>query len=371
MPEPISSHEAWRRVLPEGAVVATDLVGVADGALAHLGDPEGESEALAHGALVMVPLMRHGALRLRGPDRIDFLNAQVSHDVRSLAVGCARDAMLLDHRGRPQADVTIVRREDELFVSVDDARVAHVRDALETHLVFDQVVIDDLTDALASLVVSGTDVAQRVDEALGAPGGRAGHALTHAASGAVVDVAFAGASALLHARARGGVPSLDLHVSARDLGPLVRALEAVGVRMVGEVALASARVVAGITTSAAEGVEALPQEAGLESRLSYRKGCYLGQEIMARIEARGSLRRGPARLALDGSPAAPDERAVVDASGKVVGRVGSAAWTPSRGWQALAVMRLDLEVGAVVRTLGVGAVHDGTLGDVRGGAPRG
>jgi tRNA-modifying protein YgfZ len=111
---------------------------------------------------------------------------------------------------------------------------------------------------------------------------------------------------------------------------------------------------AGLAAAAAEGEEALPQEAGLDDRVSYRKGCYLGQEIMARIEGRGTLRRGLARLRLDGAPLDAQARDVIDGGGRSVGRVGSAAPTP-QGWQALAVLRLDVADGAALRALGVEA----------------
>jgi tRNA-modifying protein YgfZ len=351
----------WSAIVGSAAHAASGLVGVADGAIAHLGDAAAETRALAAGEAVVVPLARHGGLRLRGPDRIDFLNGQVSHDVRALAVGGALAAMLLDHRGRPQADVTVVRREHELYVAVDDARVARVLASLRAHLVFDQVEIEDQSDVLASLVVSGHDAARALDDALGAPAGTAAAALAAGAEGASVEAPFAGAAVLLHARRRANHPSLDVHVLGRDLGALMAALAAAGFRTVGEIALAAARIEAGIPSSAFEGEEALPQEAGLDDRLSYRKGCYLGQEIMARIEARGSLRRGPVRLSLADAPVDTAERSVLDGDGKAVGRVGTAAWTAASGWQALAVLRLDVPAGAALTTLGTTAVRGGAL----------
>jgi tRNA-modifying protein YgfZ len=350
----------WQAVLPDAAVAAAGLVGVVDGALAHLGDALDEVRALGDGEPVAAPLVRHGALRVLGPDRLDFLNGLVSHEVRALPPAGARSAMLLDHRGRAQADVTVVRREDDLYVAVDDGRAALVQEVLRAHVVFDQVEVEDRTDALVALVVSGHEVAGLVDRALSAPGGSAADALA-AGPGAVVQRPFGSASVLLHARHRASVPSLDLHLLARDLDDLVEALRGAGARLVGEVALAAARIEAGIASSTAEGVEALPQEAGLEGRLSYRKGCYLGQEIMARVEARGSLRRGPARLALSSAPTDSADRSVRDGEGRPVGRVGTAAPTVL-GWRALAVLRLDVAVGAPLRALGVEARHAGALG---------
>jgi tRNA-modifying protein YgfZ len=158
-------------------MVSSDaFVGLAPGATPPRGDVEGEVRALASGERVVVPVESQGGLRLSGPDRVDFLNGQVSHDVRSLPEEGARLALLLDHRGRPQADLTIVKRSGDLFVAIDDARAERVRASLEAHIVFDQVELEDLASRLALLVVAGRDVAELVDEALGAPAGTAARA---------------------------------------------------------------------------------------------------------------------------------------------------------------------------------------------------
>ncbi|MEX2502516.1 MAG: hypothetical protein WD336_09075, partial [Trueperaceae bacterium] len=100
------------------------------------------------------------------------------------------------------------------------------------------------------------------------------------------------------------------------------------------------------------------------------KGCYLGQEIMARIEARGRVKRGLARLTFDREPqvdrsSAPggDGNAVRDEAGRSVGRLGTIVVHPDRGAMALAVLRFD----AVERTLRCG---DATVREVRWPDPR-
>ncbi|MDF1521698.1 MAG: hypothetical protein P1P87_02620, partial [Trueperaceae bacterium] len=138
---------------------------------------------------------------------------------------------------------------------------------------------------------------------------------------------------------------------AGDLAEAWHALRAGGVRPVGERALTAARVAHGVATVRGEGVLGLPQETGLADRVHPRKGCYLGQEIMARVEARGQLRRTLVGLALDGPPPAlglASAWRIEDASGATVGALGSAAPAPDGdGWWALAVARRDaIEVAA-------------------------
>ena len=88
----------------------------------------------------------------------------------------------------------------------------------------------------------------------------------------------------------------------------------------------------------------MPQEAGLAYAVSYRKGCYLGQEIMARIEARGTVRRRLVGLKLGKVPE-PGVRDLVQ-NGKTVGRLGGIAEHPRLGAIALGSVRTEVEVGA-------------------------
>ncbi len=351
------ANAAWAPLLPP--VQAPDgLPGLAPGALGAFDDPAVESAAALAGEDVLVPLVTRGALRLTGADRIDFLHAQISHDVRSLRVLQARQALRLDHRGRPLADLVVVRRDDDLYLAIDDARGPLLVREFEAHIVFDQVVIEDLSERLASFVVAG-------ERAIAALAAALGVGALPTASGEATQHPWRGADVLIHARARGLAASLDVHVLSAQLEPLWQALSAAGARPVGERALAAARVAAGLAAAAAEGEGALPQEAGLEDRISYRKGCYLGQEIMARVEARGKVRRSLARLAFEERPHPLTDDAsleVRDAQGRTVGRVGTVARLPDRRWAALAVVRSDLQGGAGVGTLGVSAVIEGRPG---------
>lgn len=339
---------AWTPALLRGAVPHDGPPGLARGAIAHWGAPDAERDALLGGDATVVPLVRHGALRLTGADRIDFLHGQVSNDVRGLAVGGACAALLLDHRGRPRAGLDVIRREGDLYLAVDDGRVDVVRRSLDAHVVFDQVEIGDLTARIATLVVAGEAGVRSLADLVGSE-------LPPAGGGAVRQLGWGGADLLLHARPRGLPVSYDVHVLAPQLEPLWRALRGAGVRPVGELALVAARLRAGIAAAAFEGRDALPQESALEARVSYRKGCYLGQEIMARIEARGTLRRSLVRLSLDGAPSAWDDgEAALDVTDgeRAVGRVGSVAPVGDGDWWALAVLRNDVPEGADLHACG-------------------
>lgn len=352
-------HPTWAALLPERSE-PDGLPGVAEAAVAAFGDVGQETRALLSGAATMVPLVRRGALRLTGDDRIDFLQGQLSHDVRGVRPGEARPALLLEHRGRPRADLVAVRRQQDVYLAVDDGRGAVVLRSLQDHVIFDQVVIEDLSDTLASFVVAGDAGVQALAQVLDVS--------VPASAGAVVTkAAWRGSDVLLHARPRGLAASVDVHLLSERLPDLWRALLQAGVQPAGERALAAARVAAGIAAAAFEGADALPQESGLDDRVSYRKGCYLGQEIMARIEARGTVRRSLVRLTLAAAPRQAELPVHADGH-RVVGRVGTVARAPDGAWNALAVLRNDLDEAVALRTLGVAASIDTRLPAARLGS---
>ncbi len=286
--------------------------------------------AEAGGPPVVARLTGLTALEAKGPDAVDFLNGQLTADVRGLGNGATTRSLLLNHKGQAMAEAQVLRlAADHVVLVVDDGRGDWVRETLERHIVFDEVTMT--TAPCAALSVQGAR-APEVVPALGAPvpaqdelaeleGPAYVYGVARSGSGGL-DVAFLGAGAPARA------------------GAALGALEAAGAISVSEAALDTARVVALVSAAGREGGDGvLPQEAGLERFVSFRKGCYLGQEIMARIEARGAVRRSLARLALSDEPTATEVRQ----GGRVVGRLGTVARLPHGEVGALAALRNDVQ----------------------------
>ena len=302
-------------------------------------------EAFERAALV--PLLAVTPLRLTGADRLEFLHGQVSNEVKRLPVGGVVQALMLNVKGHVLAGMRIYKREDDLFVAVEGGAGARVVAGLQAHIIFDQVEIEDLSGTLASLTLQGTDAEGVITKVLGeAP-----------EPGRFVQPPFEGTKVLVGEATRSSRGGYDLHALSKDAPALFKALLKAGASPAGEDALTLARVTAGLPAAETEGGEGvLPQEAGLEPWLSYHKGCYLGQEIMARIEARGNVRRELRRLHLSALPA-PGARDIIR-NGKVVGRLGAVATHPTEGVIGLGVVRKDVaaENGAAV-VLGVGGAE--------------
>jgi len=335
----------WSDLLPDAVAVGNSVPWAAASAVDHFGDPDGERVALFRGETLLLPRVSSGHLRLTGADRVPFLHGLVSQDIAGLPEGGAVDALLLDHRGQPQAGLGVVRRAQDLFVVAEEGRGDLLAERLEKHLIFDDVRIERIDARLASVTLCGAleGLAQGLDAAFPGAGGAL---VSLAATGDGVRTASLVAphgGVLLWPRPFGPGWSVAVHLLQEDLPAVWAAWRAHGLRPVGERAWTAGRVAYKIATPFAEGRLGLPQETGLEARVHYRKGCYLGQEIMARIEARGRLRRGLQVLQLADAPPGLGVAAgwsLVREDDVSIGAVVSAAPAPDgHGWWALGVVR--------------------------------
>ena len=268
----------------------------------------------------------HGVLQVTGADRAEFLHGQLSSDVKGLAAGQYRQALMLNHKGHAHAQLQVLRPGSELLLLIEGGALAQVTAQLEAHIIFDQVELETLS-GWRSLTLQGP---------------RAQEILREAGLEPPTNSNFLQSSdLLLYPNQRSAAGGYDLHGPVEAVTVYAERLQSAGAVPVSNAALQAARVEAGVPLAWAEAGEGvLPQEAGLEFYVSYTKGCYLGQEIMARIEARGTLRRELVRLKLSGLPA-EGERGIT-AEGKTVGRLGTVAVHPEEGVIALAVLRRDV-----------------------------
>ncbi len=287
-------------------------------------------------------------LTVVGPDATSFLQGQLANDVAGLSVGGVRRSLYLNHKGHALAEVMVVRRaRDEYALVEEGGAAAWVKAEFERHVIFDEVRIAGPEPARLATLQGGS-----AGEGVGAVFARA-----FGAGAPEAERTLMLADGFAYPRRRSALGGYDV-VSLTAPGGLPDLLAA-GATLAAPAELERLRIEAGVALApqdAGEGV--LPQEAGLAGALSYRKGCYLGQEIMARIEARGNVKRALARVRLAGDPrhgsgsvgAGADAWRELRAAGRVVGRLGTVVEAGSEGFAALAVMRTDVSEGAPVTT---------------------
>jgi tRNA-modifying protein YgfZ len=275
-------------------------------------------------AVGVVDRSDRGKAMFRGPEAADFLQGQVTNDVEGLAPGTGCYAALLTPKGKMLADMRILRGPEWFWLDTEAVALPNVAKMIRTYSIGRDVRPENLTDtrAILSLVGPGADAALDM-----APPPEE-HAHVEGEHG-------------LYVRTDLGV---DLICDAADLEGVRAAL---GVDSVPDEVVECLRVESGRPRYGIDlGDDVIPQEANLNARaVSFEKGCYVGQETVARLHYKGKPNRALRGLRLDGPAATGDEVRLGD---RVVGRVGSAAVSPVHGAIALGLIRREAEPGQEV-----------------------
>jgi folate-binding protein YgfZ len=289
------------------------LAAVAGGirTVVDFGDPAAEHRALVGGCGLVDLGWLEGA-RVSGADRRRFLNGYLTCEVATLEPGQGSYGFLTDAKGRVLADATVAATGEELLLLLPPNRCEAVLAHLHRFVIADRVELEPNAEK----------------DLLGVVGPRA--AATLGAAGLPAPEADWSCGELEEQAVRvqrlghRGSPAYALVVDADQAGEWAQRLIEAGAVPAGWTALETLRVEAGTPRFGADfGTENLPQETGLGDAVSYTKGCYLGQEVVARLHYRGRPQRGLAGLEIDaGRP--PEPGAALRLEGQEVGTLGSA-----------------------------------------------
>jgi folate-binding protein YgfZ len=276
--------------------------------------------AVAREAAGLVDLSERGVLAVSGPTRQKFLQAILSNEVASLAAGQGRKAALLDVKGHVLALMRVLAAEDRVLLELPGRQLESVERALVHYRVAAPVRFAQAPVTLVALIGPlASDVLTRAGVEPPGP-----DAESHAAR------TLAGAP--LRAVRAGDLPgpAFVLHLDPSSADGAWEALLAAGAAPVGRVALDALRVEEGRPLYGVDVTdENLLHETGLIHEYHAAKGCYVGQEVVARLEARGgNVSRALRGLRLEAPAAAGDD---VLAGGKPVGRITTAATSPRLG----------------------------------------
>jgi folate-binding protein YgfZ len=259
-------------------------------AVAHYQDPSAEYAAIHERASVL-DLSFRSRLCLTGADRLRFLHGQVTNDVLGLAPESGCYAALVSAKGKMVSDLNLYRLADEILLDFEPGLAGRVSQRLEQFIIADDVRVADPSDVYSLLSVQGPGAAAVVEAA-----GIETPAWNQPFSVRVTRRAGDGdLYAMVHARL--GTCGCDLFIPTPSLETWARELEAAAIAQGGSLAgwdaLETARIEAGIPRFGVDLDETtLPPEAGIESRaISTSKGCYIGQEILARIRTYGHVNR--------------------------------------------------------------------------------
>jgi tRNA-modifying protein YgfZ len=263
-------------------------------------------------------------LELRGGDAAEFLQGQVTNDVESLVPGQGCYAALLNHKGKIRTDLRVLRGDDWLWLDVEALGGRALTHTIETYSLGRDVRWEDLTEARTILSLIGPGAREALDAA---PPERE-HSFVAGEHGLYV--------------------ATDLGVDVIcDAGDADAVRTALAVESVSEDTAECLRIESGRPRLGLDmDGDTIPEEAGINERaVNFEKGCYVGQETVARLHYKGKPNRHLRGLRLSAPATTGDPIALGE---RQVGTVGSVCESPRLGPIALAVIRREAEPGTTV-----------------------
>ena len=263
--------------------------------------PAAEEAAMREGVAV-VDLSARQVVRVTGPDRLTFLHGMLTQDVEGTAASGVRYAALLTAKGGMVADVQLVRREEDVLLLVEPGLAPVVLAHLQRYLISEEAELADASAEFGQLALVGPRGWALARRLFGLPGEAppTAYAVAGGMEGQGVLVLPSG---LL-------LPGVDVLVTTGGLEAVFTALldsgSEDGLVPAGWEALEVLRVERGVPRYGVDMDErTLPLEANLERALHYQKGCYLGQEVIARATFRGHVNKRLVGLLLGEANPAP------------------------------------------------------------------
>jgi folate-binding protein YgfZ len=265
-------------------------------------------------------------LSFTGPDRVRYLNAILTNNIKDLTGGHGVASLLLNPQGHILAEIETYAQPDKLFcVSYAMIRERLV-ETLDKFIIMDDVTLTDDTQQYGTLALEGPAAAKIIADLTGID--------LHALSELGMQEARIGSLACsVIRRSPGKSVSAELLIARQDLSELwsllLEKVRAVGGGPMGCSALSALRLEQGIPWFSYDfGEKQIPHEAGLQdSHISYTKGCYTGQEIVERVRSRGQVNRRRVDLVFNNA-SAPPAGTILTVEGKEVGSVTRSATPP-------------------------------------------
>ncbi|MFN2499148.1 MAG: aminomethyltransferase family protein [Pyrinomonadaceae bacterium] len=316
---------------------------------ASYGDVAQEYAAVREGGAGVIDLSSRGRLLVSGTEAIPFLNGLITNDMKTLAENSWMPAAFPNVQGRLIASVRVMRLKDDgtdkkvcpiFLIDTEPATHDRVLKTIERFTLAGDFRVKDLTSESAMLSVQGRKAASVVsavlNEAADFSAPNAVRQITWQQAGATVAVVVIHAS---HTHEDG----FDLIVNNDHANSLWNVLQQAGARAVGYDALEILRIEAGVPRYGIDMNDTnVVTETNLDDAVSYTKGCYVGQEIIARIKYRGHVAKKLSGLMFERRVEIHAGAIVSSVDGKEIGRITSLTYSPklNRGI-ALAYLKYD------------------------------
>ncbi len=312
----------------------------------HYGNVAGEYDALRTGAM-LVDRSGHTILRFEGPQAVQSLAGLLTNDVLSLAPGTGQNAVALNPKGKIIADVRVLALDGALLTITSSAAGPGWQEAVRKYVNPRFARVSDESEQWRAVAMVGVRTARLLASALALDTGT----LNALARWGHRHIAVGGKSAILVHWPAVALDGFLLLLPPASFADTWRHLVDAGATPAGHLAWEIARIEAGTPAWGIDMNETtIPQEANLDElgAISYTKGCYIGQEVVARVHFRGHVNRHLRGLLCgDGTPP-PSGAVLLSDAGKTVGDVRSSAVSPRLGAVALAMVRREVEPGTTL-----------------------
>ena len=265
----------------------------------------------------MADLSHLGLLQVTGKDRLSFLNGLLTNEISKMNDGTAVRSALLNTKARVLADLYLYAREDDLLMDTGDVPGVIVKEIFDRFIITEDVQVKDITFAFVHLTLQGQQAAEN--------------------AGAMFGVTFADMKPLQHKmigpsmianRDRTGQTGYDMIIPNDEAEGVWQSLLLKGVTPVGLDAIEILRLEAGYPRYGVDvDQNIIILEAGYKDAISFNKGCYLGQEVVARATHIGRVNKNLVQFQTN-SDHVPGPKSKITSSGKDAGHVTSAAFSP-------------------------------------------
>jgi len=275
-------------------------------------------------AVGLADISHLGRLRITGKDRISFLNGLLTNDVSQLKENGGQRTALLNSKARVLADLHLYTQPESLLIDTGESAALHVKEILDRFIITEDVQIQDSSQDLVHVTVQGPKSAQAIKEVLGA----------EAQDLKQLEQKTLGPSIII-SRDRTGQSGYDIILPTLEAEPVWQGFLLhggdIGLNPVGSQALEILRLEAGYPKYATDVDEnTIILEAGFKDAINFNKGCYLGQEVVARATHIGRVNKQLVRLEVETKDSV-SPRSKLTSDGREAGFITSAAFSPGLG----------------------------------------
>ena len=275
-------------------------------------------------AVGLADMSHLGRLRITGKDRASFLNGLLTNDTLQLKENKGQRSALLNSKARVLADLHLYAQPDSLLIDTGESPASHVKEILDRFIITEDVQIQDSSQDLVQLTVQGPRSSQAIKEVLGA----------ETKDLKQLDQKTLGPSTII-ARDRTGQTGYDMILPALEAEPVWHGFLLnggdLGLNPVGSQALEILRLEAGYPKYATDIDEnTIVLEAGFKDAINFNKGCYLGQEVVARATHIGRVNKQLVGLEVETKDSI-SPRSKLMSDGREAGFITSAAFSPGLG----------------------------------------